>query len=161
MASFSEPQVEREPEPPTSPQPGAAIGKPLPLLYFTDLPGLIRTRLEARELAHRAGFGLGDQTRFVTAVSELGRNALQFALGGTCKLRDLSDARRIRVEAEIEDHGPGIADVELALRDGFSTGGGMGAGLPGIKRISNTFRVQTSSTGTRVTIQVARVRRAR
>jgi serine/threonine-protein kinase RsbT len=127
---------------------------------FNDVDGLIRARLEARELAHRAGLGLNDQTRFVTAVSELGRNAIRYAGGATCHLRDASDARRVRVEAEVVDQGPGIADIELAMHDGYSSGGGLGVGLPGVKRITDAFDITTSPSGTRVKVQVSRNRRA-
>ncbi len=128
------------------------------MISLLDSGDLIRARLDARELARQAGLGMIDQARFATAVSELGRNAMQYAGGGSCRLRDLSDRRRIRVEAEMRDNGPGIADLDLALRDGFSTGTGLGAGLPGVKRIVDVFDVDTSVAGTRVSVQIVRNR---
>lgn len=120
---------------------------------------LVRARLDARELARRAGLGPMEQTRFATAVSELGRNAIEHAGGGACALRDLSDQLRVRLEAAIVDDGPGIPDVDMAMRDGYSSVGGLGAGLPGVKRIVDVFDISTSPSGTVVSVQIARPRR--
>jgi serine/threonine-protein kinase RsbT len=100
---------------------------------------LIRVRQVVREAALAAGFSLVDQTKIVTAASELARNILDYGGGG---------------EATIEVHsGPGIADIEQAMRDGYITGGGLGLGLGGARRLSNEFEIQSSpGNGTRVTI---------
>ena len=100
-----------------------------------------------------------DQTRFATAVSELGRNALLYAGGGRCLLANLSDGQHVRLQAEVRDSGPGIADVDRAMTDGFSTSGGLGAGLPGTRRLVDNFDLQTGDGGTCVRVQIVRRRR--
>jgi hypothetical protein len=75
---------------------------------------IIRARLQARDMARSAGLGVMDQTRFATAVSELGRNAVRYGVGGACEFTDLSDARQVRLQARVSDHGPGIADIARA-----------------------------------------------
>lgn len=120
---------------------------------------IVRARLAARDLVRKAGLGLMDQTRFATAVSELGRNAVRYATGGSCDFSDLSDARHIRLQARVSDRGPGIADVALALQDGYSTGGSLGAGLPGARRLVDVFEIESSPAGTQVTMQIVRLRR--
>lgn len=120
---------------------------------------IIRARLAARDLVRAAGLRLMDQTRFATAVSELGRNAVRYAVGGECVLSDLSDALQIRLQARVSDRGPGIADIDQALTDGYSTGGSLGAGLPGTRRLVDVFEIQSSPVGTCVTIQLVRARR--
>jgi serine/threonine-protein kinase RsbT len=121
---------------------------------------IIRARLSARDLLRAAGLGVMDQTRFATAVSELGRNAVRYAVGGECELTDLSDARQVRLQARVSDQGQGIADIELALRDGWSSSGSLGAGLPGTRRLVDVFDIQSSPTGTCVTVQIVRARRS-
>jgi serine/threonine-protein kinase RsbT len=121
---------------------------------------IIRARLSARDLVRAAGLGVMDQTRFATAVSELGRNAVRYGVGGECELTDLSDARQVRLQARVSDQGPGIADIELALRDGWSSSGSLGAGLPGTRRLVDVFDIQSSPTGTCVTVQIVRARRS-
>lgn len=121
---------------------------------------IIRARLAARELVRASGLGVMDQTRFATAVSELGRNVVRYAVGGACELSDLSDARHLRLQARISDRGPGIPDVTLALQDGYSTGGSLGAGLPGTRRLVDVFDIQSAPEGTCVTVQIVRPRRA-
>lgn len=120
---------------------------------------VIRARLAARDLVRQAGLGVMDQTRMATAVSELGRNAVRYAVGGVCEFSDLSDARFVRLQARVRDAGPGIADIGRALEDGYSTGGSMGAGLPGTRRLMDTFDIQSSPAGTWVTVQIVRARR--
>jgi len=90
--------------------------------------------------------------------SELTRNALQYAGEGTCLVSDESDARRARVKVVVEDHGPGIPDIDRAMEYGFSTGGGLGAGLPGTKRLVNEFEIESQPGRTRVTIGMSRVK---
>lgn len=120
---------------------------------------LLRARLAARALAKEIGLGVMDQTRFATAVSELSRNALVYASGGRCELRDLSDHAQIRLQAEVRDKGPGIDDLQQAMSDGFSTSGSLGAGLPGTQRLVDHFDIQSSTDGTVVCIQIVRRRR--
>lgn len=120
---------------------------------------LLRARLAARDMARDAGLGVMDQTRFATAVSELGRNAMVYAAGGCCELRNLSDTTHVRLQAEVTDRGPGIANIELAMQDGYSTNGSLGAGLPGTRRLVDGFDIQSSGSGTVVCIDIVRRRR--
>ena len=104
-------------------------------------------------MAAKIGFSLVDQTKVVTAASELARNALEHGGGGTATLEDVSDGRRTGLRVVFEDQGPGIPDVEQALKDGFTTAGGMGLGFGGSKRLVSEFHVQsTTGVGTRVVI---------
>jgi serine/threonine-protein kinase RsbT len=121
---------------------------------------IVRARLAARELVRRAGLGVMDQTRFATAVSELGRNAVRYALHGRCELTDLSDARHVRIQARVCDSGPGIVDIAQALQDGYSSGGSLGVGLPGARRLVDVFEIESSGAGTQVTVQIVRLRPA-
>jgi serine/threonine-protein kinase RsbT len=120
---------------------------------------VIRARLAARDLVRAAGLGVMDQTRFATAISELGRNAVRYAVQGCCELTDLSDGRVIRLQARFSDQGPGIDDLTLALQDGYSTGGSMGAGLPGARRLVDVFDIRSTPAGTHITVQLVRTRR--
>jgi len=120
---------------------------------------LILARVAARDMASQAGLGVMDQTRFATAVSELVRNALRYARGGACELLDLSDPGSIRLEARVSDQGPGIADIEMAMREGYSSSGSLGAGLPGARRLVDQFAIDSSPEGTLVRIQIIRRRR--
>jgi serine/threonine-protein kinase RsbT len=107
----------------------------------------------AREWAVAAGFSLVDQTKLVTAASELARNAVQYGGGGSCRVEALNDGAKRGVRLVFEDHGPGIADIDQAMRDGFTTGGGLGLGLGGAKRLVNDFEISSRpGEGTRVTI---------
>lgn len=119
---------------------------------------IVRARLAARDLVRRAGLGVTDQTRFATAVSELGDNAVRYATKAWCELSDESDALDCRLQARVFDSGPGIADLHLALQDGFSTGGSRGAGLPGARRLVDVFEIASTAAGTQVTVQIVRPR---
>lgn len=114
---------------------------------------VVLVRQAVRQLAIEIGFGLVDQTKIVTAASELARNTLDYGGGGTMKLETLQEGARRGLKLTFEDQGPGIPDVELALRDGFTTGGGLGMGLGGAKRLSNEFEIKSVvGEGTWVTI---------
>jgi serine/threonine-protein kinase RsbT len=103
--------------------------------------------------AELVGFSLVDQTKVVTAASELARNVLVHGGGGAAKLEALQEGIRRGLRLTFEDQGPGIADIELALRDGYTTGGGLGLGLSGSKRLVNEFEIHSRvGEGTRVTI---------
>ena len=117
---------------------------------------VVRVRQKVREFAVQAGFSLVDQTKVVTAASELARNTLDYGLGGTVDL-ELTEAPRRGVRLTFTDQGPGIKDIELALRDGYSTGKGLGLGLSGAKRLSNDFKLD-STPGQGTTITIARWR---
>lgn len=114
---------------------------------------IVRARQNVRAWAVELGFSLVDQTKIVTAASELARNTIDYGGGGETRLQMLSDGLRKGLRITFEDQGPGIVDVELALRDGYTTGGGLGLGLSGARRLSNEFEIQTApGEGTRITI---------
>jgi serine/threonine-protein kinase RsbT len=114
---------------------------------------VVAVRQVVREWATSIGFSLVEQTKIVTAASELARNTLRYGGGGTVRLEALNDDRRRGLRLVFEDSGPGIVDIELALKDGHSTGGGLGLGLGGAKRLANEFDiVSRPGEGTRVTI---------
>jgi serine/threonine-protein kinase RsbT len=110
-------------------------------------------RQAVRQRAVELGFNLVDQTKIVTAASELARNTVQYGGGGRVTIEAVEDFGRRGVRLTFEDDGPGIADVELAMKDGYTTGGGLGLGLSGARRLSNDFRIEsTPGKGTRVII---------
>lgn len=119
--------------------------------------GIVAARQQAREAAKDLGFGLVDQSRIATAVSELARNVVRYATGsrGEVLIRALAPAEKgIGIEMIVRDDGPGMANVELALRDGFTTGNGLGMGLPGTKRLMDEMTIDsTPGRGTTVTIR--------
>lgn len=122
----------------------------LPLRSEGDIVG---ARQVVREWARREGFGLVDQTKIVTAASELARNTINYGAGGTLRLEVLNDGMRRGLQLTFEDQGAGIADIELAMKDGYSTNGGLGLGLGGAKRLANEFEiVSRPGEGTRVRI---------
>jgi serine/threonine-protein kinase RsbT len=114
---------------------------------------VVRVRQEVRNCTAALGFSLVDQTKFVTAASEIARNAIDHGGGGTVRIEVISVAGKEGVRLVFQDEGQGIADLKLAMQDGYSTGGGLGMGLPGSKRLSNEFHVESSpGKGTRVTL---------
>ena len=114
---------------------------------------VVTARQIVREWAVQAGFSLVEQTKIVTAASELARNTLVHGGGGTMRVQAVNDGRRTGLQILFEDRGPGIKDIEQALRDGFTTGFGLGLGLGGARRLSNDFELQsTPGEGTRVRI---------
>ena len=114
---------------------------------------IVRVRQAVRNWAIDLGFGLVDQTKLVTAASELARNTVNYGGGGTVRMRALDNAAHSGLQLIFEDHGPGIADVELALRDGFTTSSGLGLGLGGARRLTNEFEIESRlGEGTRVRI---------
>lgn len=115
-------------------------------------PDMVLVRRRVREIASQAGLSLVDQTKLVTAASELARNTLIYGGGGSVQLESLNGPRT-GVRLTFEDKGPGIADVELALRDGFTTGNGLGLGLGGSKRLVHEFEIHSKlGEGTRVAV---------
>jgi serine/threonine-protein kinase RsbT len=114
---------------------------------------IVRVRQEVRSHAIAAGLGLVDQTKIVTAASELARNTLDYGHGGTATLELLQNGLRRGIRIVFEDQGPGIPDVELALKDGYSSSKGMGLGLGGARRLCNEFSIVSEpGRGTRVAI---------
>lgn len=114
---------------------------------------IVRVRQAARESAVAQGMTLVDQTKLVTAASELARNTLNYGGGGEVEIARIEELPRKGVRLTFLDQGPGIPDVEAALRDGFTTGGGLGLGLGGARRLCNEFSIDsTPGKGTRVMI---------
>ena len=114
---------------------------------------VVLVRQGVRAWAVAQGLGLVDQTKIVTAASELARNTLDYGGGGTVRLEALQEGTRRGLRLTFEDRGPGIPDVALALTDGYTTGNGMGLGLSGSKRLVNEFDLWSEvGKGTRVTV---------
>ena len=114
---------------------------------------VVRARQVVRDWAVQIGFSLVDQTKIVTAASELARNVLQHGLGGAMRVESLNDDVRRGLRVTFEDQGPGIPDLELAMKDGYTSGGGLGLGLGGAKRLSSEFEIASRpGEGTRVVI---------
>ena len=114
---------------------------------------IVRIRQFVRQRAVEAGLGLVDQTKIVTAASELARNTLEYGGGGVVHIEQLREPPRRGVRLTFEDHGPGIPDIEQALQDGYTSGKGLGLGLGGARRLCNEFHITSRpGEGTRVTI---------
>ena len=114
---------------------------------------IVLVRQAVRKWAVELGFSLVDQTKIVTAASELARNTLDYGGGGTVTLEALYEDNRRGLRLIFEDQGPGIPDIELALKDGFTTGNGLGMGLSGTKRLVNEFQIVSRvGEGTCITI---------
>jgi serine/threonine-protein kinase RsbT len=114
---------------------------------------VVLVRQMVRRWAVDAGFSLIDQTKVVTAASELARNTVVYGGGGTMTIQRLSGAGRTGLRLIFDDKGPGIADINLAMKDGFTTGEGLGLGLSGAKRLSNEFEISSRpGEGTRVAV---------
>jgi serine/threonine-protein kinase RsbT len=110
-----------------------------------------RARREGRALARACGLGRVDAERLVLAVSELATNLLRYARDGDITLTALDDATGGGIRVESRDRGPGIPDISRALEDGFSTSGGLGSGLPAVRRLLDAFEITSGPQGTRVT----------
>jgi serine/threonine-protein kinase RsbT len=122
-------------------------------LPLTNEHDIVLGRQSVRRMTQQQGFSLVDQTKMVTAASELARNTLIYGGGGVLKWALLSEGGRRGVRLTFEDHGPGIANLELALTDGWTSGHGLGLGLTGTRRLVNEFEIEsTVGVGTRVVI---------
>jgi serine/threonine-protein kinase RsbT len=114
---------------------------------------VVGVRQKVRAWATEAGLKLIDQTKIITAASELARNTVIYGGGGAVRLDIVGDNGRRGIRLTFEDQGPGIADIQQAMKDGFTTGGGLGLGLGGSKRLCNEFEIQSKvGEGTRVTV---------
>ena len=114
---------------------------------------VVLARQRVRAWALEQGFGLVDQTKIVTAASELARNTLIHGGGGSMRLEALNDGNKKGLRLTFEDRGPGIPDIELAMKDGYTTGSGLGLGLSGSKRLCNEFEISSKvGEGTRISI---------
>jgi serine/threonine-protein kinase RsbT len=116
---------------------------------------VVRVRQAVRAWAVELGFSLVEQTKVVTAASELARNTLVHGRGGTCALESLQADNRRGLRLTFVDHGPGIADIEQAMRDGFTSGNGLGLGLGGARRLSSEFDIR-SEPGAGTLVQIVR-----
>lgn len=123
------------------------------LIQIRSESDVVQVRQMVRFRAAELRFSLVDQTKLVTAASELARNALIYGGGGTAQIQLVEDGGRKGVRIVFEDRGPGIPDIAAAMRDGFTTGSGLGLGLGGAKRLVNEFQIDSApGTGTRVAI---------
>lgn len=114
---------------------------------------VVRVRQQVRARAVEAGLSLVDQTKIITAASELARNTLDYGGGGQVLIEIIDEPGRHGVRLTFEDKGPGIPNIELALKDGFTTGTGLGLGLSGARRLSNEFSIQSKvGEGTKIAI---------
>jgi serine/threonine-protein kinase RsbT len=114
---------------------------------------IVLARQLVRRAAQQIGLSLVDQTKIVTAASELARNTLIYGMGGVMTMEQLENGGRQGLRLSFIDHGPGIPDLELALKDGWTSGSGLGMGLPGARRLVNDFSIESRvGEGTRVTI---------
>ena len=114
---------------------------------------IVTARLQGRVLAEGVGFSPGEATLVATAISELARNIVQYAGHGDIVLRSLTNGTRRGIVVVARDRGPGIADLKLAVRSGYSTSGGLGLGLPGVRRIVDDFQIESNrQDGTTVTV---------
>ena len=109
-----------------------------------------RIRREARVLTTQVGFDRHDAEAILLAVSELATNLVRYAPGGELIVSVMSEANGVGILIQSSDPGPGIVDVELALRDGYSTSGGLGGGLPGVRRLMDDFTIVTGPSGTSI-----------
>ena len=123
------------------------------LMSVTSSADIVLVRQIVRKWSVELGFSLIDQTKIVTAASELARNMVDYGGGGKLRLEALSEGIRRGLRLTFEDQGPGIPDIELALKDGYTTGGGLGLGLSGSKRLVNEFEIVSRvGEGTRITL---------
>jgi len=123
------------------------------LIGLRSMDDIIKARQLVRDFAIFQGLSLVDQTKIVTAASELARNTLIHGGGGEMRLQALSEGARRSVKVVFVDSGPGIPDIELAMKDGYTTRGGLGLGLSGSKRLVNEFAIDSKpAKGTTVSI---------
>ncbi|MEH0932782.1 anti-sigma regulatory factor [Micromonospora sp. CPCC 205558] len=131
---------------------GIDLGQPQAQSVRSD-EDVVRVRQLVRAVAVATKLSLVDQTKLVTAASELARNTLVYGGGGSVEVTVVDNGRRKGVQIVFDDSGPGIADLDLAMTDGYTSGGGLGLGLSGSRRLVDEFQIETSAeTGTRITV---------
>ncbi len=123
------------------------------IVPLRDEQDVVKARQAVRVKMQELKFSLVDQTKLVTAASELARNTVIYGKGGDMTIEILFNGAKTAVQLTFDDQGPGIADTSLAMKDGWTSGGGLGMGLPGTKRLVNDFRLHTEvGKGTRIVI---------
>ncbi len=123
------------------------------VLVHNDLD-IVSARVEGRNMAKQLGFGVIDQARIATAISELARNLVLYANGGQVLLEEVHSQGRTGIQIVCSDQGPGIADLDLVMQDGYSTQRGLGMGLPGTRRLMDEFEIESQvGVGTTITIR--------
>jgi len=123
------------------------------IISVTSSDDVVRVRQAVRTNAVKVGFSLVDQTKIITAASEIARNTVDYGGGGTLHIELLREGARRGLKLTFADEGPGIPDIDRALTDGYTTGSGLGLGLSGAKRLCNEFAVKsTPGSGTIVTL---------
>jgi len=131
------------------------LKKKVRLINVSDI---VTARQACRQAARELGFGSADQTRLATAVSELVRNVIQYVGMGYCIITDESNHQEYKIRVMVEDHGLGIADLDKALENGYSTSGGLGAGLPAARRLVHEFEIKSKPGNTTITLIMKRKR---
>jgi serine/threonine-protein kinase RsbT len=126
------------------------LAPPVEHLAVTSQADVDRVRREARSLARALSFPRDETEMVILAVVELATNLVRYGTSGSIALSPLLVEGRAGIQVESTDAGPGIADVELAMADGYSTGGGFGSGLPGVRRLMDDFSITTHPNGTRI-----------
>ncbi|MFP5501611.1 MAG: anti-sigma regulatory factor [Candidatus Sericytochromatia bacterium] len=128
--------------------------QPVKIVTIRSEQDVILARQEGRALAQRLGFSPVDQARITTAISELARNIVVYGERGTVTLNEAQDGARSGIEVVFDDEGPGIADIDMAMGQGYTTGKGLGAGLPGTQRLMDEFEIKSApGEGTHITIR--------
>ncbi|HEX7063602.1 MAG TPA: anti-sigma regulatory factor, partial [Bacillales bacterium] len=112
-------------------------------IQVNDEGDIVMVRQSGRDLAKRLGFGTVDQVRITTAISELARNIFLYTDGGEICLQSIQKPGKVGLNVYAKDRGPGIANIRKVLGDGYTTSGGLGAGLPGVKRLMDEFTIQS------------------
>ena len=124
------------------------------LVHIRDELDIVRARQEGRQMAKNMGFGAVDLARIATAISELARNIYTYAETGEIGLEEVAKGNRQGLQVTAMDQGPGISNIEDAMRDGYTTSNGLGAGLPGTRRLVDEFEIESQTRqGTRVTVR--------
>ena len=117
-------------------------------------PDIVVARQQGRDLAAELGFSPGDLALIATAISEITRNVIAYATRGEMTIRIVRQEKRRGIEIVVQDEGPGIANLPQAMQDGYSTGGGLGLGLPGARRLMDEFEIDSQvGRGTRVVMR--------
>lgn len=139
-----------KPTPIPTTAPSTADGVRIPISSDTDI---VKARQEGRKVAADAGFAFTELALIATAISELARNIVRYARSGEIAIRPITNSTRRGIQIVAQDQGPGIRDLEQALQVGFSTSGGLGLGLPGVRRLMDEFDIQSGlGQGTTVSI---------